>query len=290
VDVRFGLFVPQDAPFPELAERFRRAEELGFQAAYVADHTRDFRDSEGYWLDGWTVLAALTVRTTSIRIGTLVSNPIIRPPVLLAKEAIAVDHLSGGRLELGIGTGIASFDHAAMGVLPWSPGERAARFAEYVEVVDRVLRAQRGETGFEGRFHRTSGTAGVPGPVQQPRPPITVGGQSPTIRRVAAERADCWNTHGPFGAGVEEILEVTRRQNAELDELCAAGGRDPASLRRSLLLHAALDAWASPRSIEDVVSRFRDAGVGEFVLYWPPDGRADRLERLATEVLPALRA
>jgi hypothetical protein len=93
----------------------------------------------------------------------------------------------------------------------------------------------------------------------------------------------------PTDHGVEEILEITRRQNAELDDLCAVRGRDPAALRRSLLLHAALDAWASPGAVEDIVPRFRDAGMHEFVLYWPPDDRLEHLERVATEVIPALR-
>jgi alkanesulfonate monooxygenase SsuD/methylene tetrahydromethanopterin reductase-like flavin-dependent oxidoreductase (luciferase family) len=141
---RFGVLVPQDAPFETLVERWKAAEALGFDAAYVADHTGDYRDLDGYWLDGWTVLAHLAAETTRIRIGTLVANPLLHHPVQLAKQAVAVDQLSGGRLELGIGTGIAGFDHDAVGEPYWAPRERAARFAEYVAVVDEVLRSSRG--------------------------------------------------------------------------------------------------------------------------------------------------
>lgn len=284
--LRFGILCLQDAPVPQLADRWRLAEQLGFDLLYVADHTGDYRDLRGYWLDGWTVLAAMAAETTRIRIGTLVSNPILRHPVMLAKAAVAIDHLSSGRLELGIGTGIAGFDHAAVGVPYWSPKERVSRFREYIEVVDDVLRSS-GTYEFRGRWFNTNGTAMTPSPVQRPRPPITIAGQSPTVMRVAADRAECWNTHGPFGWTAEDILHLTRRQNEELDRLCAANGRDPSQLRRSLLLHDALDAWSSPDAFERIVSRFAAAGVEEFVVFWPPAGRLDLLEK-ATEVIAEL--
>ena len=132
--MRFGIEVPQDAPFPALIERWRRVEELGFDHLWVADHSADtrtdpsgnYRNLDGTWFDGWTVLAVMAMETTRIRIGTLVSNPVLRPPALLAKEALTIDHLSGGRLELGIGTGIEPLDHATMGIDYWSAGERVA--------------------------------------------------------------------------------------------------------------------------------------------------------------------
>ena len=287
--MRFGILVPQDAPFPTLVERWRQAEELGFDHLWVADHSGDYRNIDGTWFDGWTVLAVMAKETTRIRIGTLVSNPILRPPALLAKEALTVDHLSGGRLEMGIGTGIASFDHATMGIDYWSVRERVARFSEYVEVVDGLLSSPSRTYTFEGRYYRTQGAPMAPPPVQWPRPPITVGGQSPTVLRVAAERADRWNTHGPFGLGVDEVLEITRRQNDRLDEMCLTFGREPTELRRSLSLFGALGAWASPEAVEQIVRRFGEIGIGEFVLFWPPDERLDLFEHVATEVIPALR-
>ena len=128
-----------------------------------------------------------------------------------------------------------------------------------------------------------------PPPVQRPRPPITVGGQSPTVLRVAAERADCWNTAGPLGLGIDEILEITRRQNDRLDEMCLALGRDPTELRRSLFLVGAMDAWATPDALEKIVQRFVEIGISEFVLFWPPDEYLNLFEHVATEVIPALR-
>jgi alkanesulfonate monooxygenase SsuD/methylene tetrahydromethanopterin reductase-like flavin-dependent oxidoreductase (luciferase family) len=283
--LRFDLCVPQDAPFDDLVERCRIAGSLGFGGVHVGDHSGDFRDLDGPWLDGWTVLAGLALRTEGVRIGTLVSNPIIRHPVLLAKEAIAVDRLSGGRLEVGVGTGIASWDHAAMGSEPWSPAERAGRFAEYVEILDGVLRSAKREFAFEGRFYRTSGAPTAPGPLQRPRPPITAGGQAPTVRRVAAERADCWNTHGPYGRSAEEIVEITRRQNRELDEACERLGRRPGDVRRAVLLYGPLDPWSTGVDPVGLVARFVDAGMREFVLFWPPDDDAGRLERVARRLM-----
>jgi len=295
--VRFGIEVPQDAPFPTLVERWQRTEELGFDHLCVADHSADtrtdssgnYRDLDGTWFDGWTVLAVMAKETTRIRIGTLVSNPILRPPALLAKEALTIDHLSGGRLELGIGTGIEPLDHATMGLDYWPPQERVDRFSEYVEAVDGLLSSPSRAYAFEGRYYRTREAAMGPPPVQRPRPPITVGGQSPTALRVAAQRADCWNTAGPLGVGMDRILETTLQQNELLDEMCVAFGRESTELRRSLFMVGALDAWASPDAVEQIVNRFGEIGIGEFVLFWPPDERLDLFEHVATEVIPALR-
>lgn len=288
-EVRFGMYILQDAPFPTLVERWRRAEEWGFDYLYVADHARDFRNPFGLWFDGWTVLAAMAQSTQRIRVGTLVSNPILRSPALTAKEAVTVDHLSGGRLELGIGTGIAGFDHAAVGVEYWPTKERAERFREYVEVVDGLLHGSGEPYTFHGRYYQTHDTFLAPSSLQKPRLPITIGGQSPTALRVAVERSDCWNTHGPFGHSYEQILEVTRKQNQWLDDACAAAGRDPRTLRRSLLLFDVLDAWASPDSFERIVDDFRDIGMVEFVVVWPEDDGLALLEQAVNDVIPGLR-
>ena len=287
--IRFGILIPQDAPFDELVQRWRRAEELGFDAAYVADHSGDYRNLDGYWLDGWTVLTHVAARTERIRIGTLVSNPLLHHPAQLAKQAVAVDQLSGGRLELGIGTGIAGFDHDAVGQAYWPPAERADRFAEYVAIVDGVLHSTGRSFRHAGAYFRTEGTPMSPGPQQQPRPPITVGGQSPAVLRVAAQHADCWNTHGPFGRAVDEIVEVTAQQNGRLDELCREQGRDASTLRRSLLLFDALDAWSSEHQFEHIVRQFLETGIHEFVVFWPPEARLSLLSR-AAEIMSALRA
>lgn len=283
-ELRFGVLVLPDASFPVLRERWRRVEELGFDFLFVADHARHTGDTSRTWFDGWTTLTAMALETSTIRIGPLVANPVLRPPTTLAKGAAAVDHLSEGRLELAIGQGVERFDHDEVGVPYWSPVERAARFREYVEVVDGALRSWDSPFDFAGRHHRAREVTLAPAPVQRPRPPITVGGRSPTARRVAAERADCWNTFGLGPTPVQEVVETTGRQNRDLDEHCARLGRDPASLRRSLVMWAPLDPWAAPDAFERLVESFRAAGIAEFIVMWPPEDRLSLLERAAATI------
>lgn len=152
-----------------------------------------------------------------------------------------------------------------------------------------MLSATGREFSFEGSFYRTAGAPTAPGPVQRPRPPLTVGGQSPTVRRVAAERADCWNTHGPFGRSVDDIVEVTGEQNRELDEHCARLGRDPRALRRALLLYGPLDPWSTGADPVELVDRFHAVGMREFVLFWPPEGGLDRLAPVAEALIAPTR-
>jgi alkanesulfonate monooxygenase SsuD/methylene tetrahydromethanopterin reductase-like flavin-dependent oxidoreductase (luciferase family) len=151
-----------------------------------------------------------------------------------------------------------------------------------VEIVDGALRSWETPFSFEGRYHRAQDVALAPAPVQRPRPPITVGGRSPTARRVAAERADCWNTFGLTPTPVEEIVEATRRHNHELDELCAELSRDPAHLRRSLVMWSPLEPWAGADAFERIVASFREAGISEFIVMWPSDRCASRASSCCT--------
>jgi alkanesulfonate monooxygenase SsuD/methylene tetrahydromethanopterin reductase-like flavin-dependent oxidoreductase (luciferase family) len=280
-ELRFGVLVLQDASFPILRKRWRRVEELEFDFLFVADHTRHTRDPAHTWFDGWTTLVAMALETSTIRIGTLVANPILRRPTVLAKGAAAVDQLSNGRLELAIGQGVEKFDHDETGTAYWSPAERAARFREYVEIVDGALRSWEAPFSFEGRYHRARDVTLAPATVQRPRPPITVGGRSPTVLQVAAERGDCWNTFGLSPTPVEEVVESTRRQNRELDERCAELGRDPAELRRSVVFWSPLDPWTGPDAFERLVTSFRETGITEFIVMWPPEDKLSMLERAA---------
>ena len=292
--MRFGIYTLPTQPFGVLAERWRAAEAMGFDQLWLPDHSRHFRHSDLPWFEGFTTLAAAALATTRIRLGPLVSNPILRAPQLLAREAHALDHLSGGRLEIGIGTGIAQFDHAAMGTEPPSARARARRFAEYVEVVDGLLRAGAAGHRHQGDFFRSASPPLTPPAPQRPRPPLVIGGQAPTVLRTAARFGDAWNTHGPFGASVEKIAEITAQQNRTLDELLAASGREAGALRRSLLLYGPLDVWEPGAGAGDrfcrTVGRFRAAGMREFVLFWPADeALRTELERIATDLIPRLR-
>jgi alkanesulfonate monooxygenase SsuD/methylene tetrahydromethanopterin reductase-like flavin-dependent oxidoreductase (luciferase family) len=269
----FGVAIDPDAPMPELVERARVAERLGFDTVYEPDHARPWRTDPrpgGVWFDGWTVLAAIAMATTTARVGTLVSNPVLRPPDLLVRQALSMDHLSGGRLQLGIGTGIAPFDHHATGTPYWSGRERLARFREYVEVVDMALRSAGEPFGHDGAFHR-SDLVGLPAPVQSPRPPITVAGASQAVRAVAVERAECWNTHGAFGVSAGDLPAHLADLNADVTARCEAAGRDPEALGRSVLLHGSLDPWSAPGRLTSTVEQALEMGYQEIVVFWPWD-------------------
>jgi alkanesulfonate monooxygenase SsuD/methylene tetrahydromethanopterin reductase-like flavin-dependent oxidoreductase (luciferase family) len=288
-ELRFGVLDVPDAEFPRLVERWRRVEELGFDFLFVADHYRHTRAAAHSWFDGWTALAAMALETKTVRIGPLVANPVLRGPAVLANAAVAVDHLSNGRLELAIGKGVEEFDHMAVGEPYWTPAERSARFREYVEIVHGLLTSWQTPFSFEGRYYRTYETTVAPGPVQRPQPPITVGGQSPSVRRFAAERADCWNTFALGAVPLDEIIETVRAQNRELDEQCAKLDRDPTTLRRSLVCWKPLDPWETPDAFKTIVASFRDAGISEFNVMWPPDERLPLLEKAAATIA-SLRA
>lgn len=281
---RFGVIVMQDAPADEVLARFRRIEELGFDQAYIADHIGDFRAIDGPFLDGWSLLAAAAVTTSRVAVGPLVNNPILRAPSVVAKQAMTVDRLSGGRLELGLGAGVFELDHHAVGSPPWPVRERVRRFAEYVAIVDGALRARGTPFTYEGGWYRVRDLPTAPGPVG--RPPIIVGGQAPTMLRTAVAHADVWNTNGQFGAPVADIVARTREQNAELDELCRAAGRDPATLRRQFLLWDTTDPLAPGASFTELVERLTAVGIEDFVLGWPAD--QSEQEKFDEEVLPAV--
>lgn len=287
----FGLAIDPDAPIPGLLDRARTAERLGFDAIYVPDHSRPWRHDPrpgGVWFDGWTVLAAFATETSVPRIGTLVSNPVLRPPDLLAREALSVDHLSGGRLDVGIGTGIAGFDHEASGRPYWPLRERLDRFREYVGVVDGAMRSAGEPFSHDGEYHRCQ-LVGLPAPVQRPRPPITVAGASAAVRSVAADTAEGWNTHGAFGIAAEDLPSHLSDLNKDVTKRCESAGRDPASLRRSVLLHESLDPWSAPGRLAAVVELVVPMGYDEVVVFWPWDDRSRTVFEHDVEQIATLR-
>jgi alkanesulfonate monooxygenase SsuD/methylene tetrahydromethanopterin reductase-like flavin-dependent oxidoreductase (luciferase family) len=287
--MRFGVMLYPNQPVDVLVERVRWLEQLGFDQVFLPDHSGNLLDRRGTWHDTLAVLTVLSTTSARVRLGTLVANQILRPPAQLARAAMTIDHLSAGRLELGIGAGLFAWDHHSVGEPVWSPRERMARFADYVTIVDGLLRAVNETFSFAGARLWVKDVATPPGPVQSPRPPITVGGQSPTVLRVAAELADVWNTHGPPGASDAETLTITARQTRAIDQMAIAAGRDPAAIRRAYTIFGPWDPRGGEHTYEEIFDRFGAVGITDFVLDWPGAAHRGEFERVAREVIPALR-
>jgi alkanesulfonate monooxygenase SsuD/methylene tetrahydromethanopterin reductase-like flavin-dependent oxidoreductase (luciferase family) len=281
----FGIVVDQNLPWPDTLERFRYAEELGLDSAWVCDHyVQPSRPTyPGGYLEGWTLLAALAARTERIRLGVLVSSNTFRHPALLAKEAVTVDHVSNGRLEVGLGAGWYEPEHAMYGLDFPGPAELVDRYREAVEVVDGLLRNE--ALSYAGRHYRLREATFRPAPIQRPRPPLTLGAHRPRMLAIVARYADRWNSFGT----VEEMAE----RNAVLDDACRRLGRDPSSVARSLYGWASLmprDPFASVDAFAEMVEGYRAVGVHEFLIDLPAPDQYPVLERVATDLLPALRA
>lgn len=306
-ELRFGVITLPHVPWPRLVEQWQRLEDLGFDSAWDCDHFVDPYAPAEPWFEGWTLLAALAARTSRIRLGPLVTTIAYRNPAILAREAVTVDHVSGGRLELAIGAGGAPLDASMTGADLWEAPERVRRFREFVVIVDALLRNE--VTSYQGRYYRVQEARMRPAPVQRPRPPLTLAAEGPTALKLVAEYADRWVSYGLHArSGVTDARQLAahmRRRNEALDELCAARGRDPRAIARCLLVGLTAEApFASLDAFGEFVGRYREAGVSEFIVYWLPEelrgqgfyrDKAERLasgemlERVAREALPKLR-
>lgn len=280
--VTFGICTDQNMPWELTVERWQRFEELGFESAWVCDHLVQPSRPTGPYFEAWTLLAGLATRTRRMRIGVLVSANTFRHPAVLAKQAITVDHLSGGRVEVGLGAGWYAPEHEMFGIDLPETGELVARFGEAVQVVDRLLREP--VSSFEGRYYRLREARSLPAPVQSPRPPLLLGAFGPRMLRLVARHGDAWNA---FGRPSE-----MRERNELLDWYCGELGRDPNGLTRSLYCWAAAedDPWASVDAFHEVVGPYLEAGMNQFLIDQPRDDQMATMERIAADVLPALRA
>jgi F420-dependent oxidoreductase-like protein len=271
--MRFGIDVAQQRmEFAEIVARARLGEELGFDGVWGFDHfVPMYGDGPGNCFEGMTTLAALASATSTIRLGLLVTGVTYRHPSILAAEAITVDHASGGRLELALGAAWYDAEHRQLG-LEFSPTAR--RFDRLEDELEMVTRLFTGEVvSYQGKHFSLDAAQMRPTPVQQPHPPIWIGGSG--RRRtlpLVAKWADVWHTYG----SPEQLSAL----GAEVDALAEAAGRDPASILRASSLSLS-EPWDDVRRS---VEAMRDAGIGYLVCGWPAEGR-DRVEEFATTVM-----
>jgi alkanesulfonate monooxygenase SsuD/methylene tetrahydromethanopterin reductase-like flavin-dependent oxidoreductase (luciferase family) len=288
--LRFSAGTLQNHPLPQLLERWRYLDALGFDTLWLTDHFANPYGLTDPWFDGWTLLSGLVAHTLRARLGVLVTNITYRNPALLARQALTLDHLAGGRLELALGPGGQPSDYAMTGVGPWDAPERVERFSEFVTLIDQMLRNE--ETTWAGAHYRVEGARMTPRPLQLPRPPLTIAAHGKTMLRITAQHADVWNSLGGRREGTPAAALADTRERAErLDAYANESGRDPRTIRRSFLAGFTPDRpFSSIDAFEDFVGRYRAIGIDEFIFFYKPRHATKELwERVATEVLPRLR-
>lgn len=271
--MRFGLDVAQQRmPWEELVRRVQLAEQLGFDGVWGFDHFQPmYGEGPGETFEGMTTLAALAGVTSRIRLGLLVTGVTYRHPSVFAAQALTVDHASHGRLELSLGAAWFDEEHHELGI-PFPPlSERYALLEDALEITTRLFTGD--VVSYDGQAVSLRDAQMRPVPVQQPRPPIWIGGSGP--RRtlpLVARYADVWHAFG----SPNSLREASER----IDELAAEAGRDPSDILRAASL--SLDDLDTARKF---AGKWRDAGYGYLVCGWPGEGGA-HVERFAREVIP----
>lgn len=327
--MEIGAIVPQQhTPWELLVDVAQQVDSAGFDSLWVIDHQLPAASISmgGSQFDAWTVLAAFATLTHEVTLGTLVTCNSFRNPALLAKIVTTVDHISGGRVALGIGSGWHEQEHRAFGWSFPSARERSDRLDEAVEVIRRVWTEER--PSFDGRYYTldfdepgvyADGTpvppehspAIGPPPVQRPHPPLIIGGsgEKRTLRTVA-RHADEWNA-----AGSPSFIA---QRSAVLAAHCESVGRDPSSIRRSAYAQIIIDdsrsrvdallerraaltgstvdeirervLAGSPSEVIDQLGAYADVGVSRFMVQLGPPYRPAIIDKIASDVLAAARA
>jgi alkanesulfonate monooxygenase SsuD/methylene tetrahydromethanopterin reductase-like flavin-dependent oxidoreductase (luciferase family) len=276
--IRVGLFL--GARVDAIAKQrqvWQLADDAGFDHLWHDDHLLSQAGGNPPdlpILEAWTLLGAKAEATRRVRIGILVTANLLRNPGMLAKMGTTVDHLSGGRLEMAMGTGHAELEFSSLG-MPFAGLPDRIEMLDEACTVLKLLWTQR-RSDHDGAYYRLVDAISEPKPVQQPHPPIWIGGRGPKrTLRVTARHADVWNTSG--SKGFDADVEASRI----LDEHCLAIGRDPAEIRRSTMVQST--------SVDEVcrwAERYAAAGFGDIILSVPEDEPRRPVEDVA---IPAMR-
>jgi len=273
--MRLGLCLDPGRPWVALADLAQRADASGWASVYMCDH---FMPAAGRWasvtdpvLEGWTALSALAAMTGRIRLGTLVLGNAYRHPAVVANMAATLDHVSAGRVVLGVGAGWQENEHVAYGIELLGVGQRLDRFAEACELIVRLLSEP--PVSFAGEYYSLLDAPCEPRPVQSRLPVLVGGGGERRTMRIAARWADEWHAWATPAA--------FRRKVEVLEGHCSDLGRDPSTLRRLTgqvvrVVKGGAGRNADDDGSDDLVGtldqvvdqlmRYREAGVDEFVV------------------------
>lgn len=284
--MKLGVIVSPAAglTYTEIRDLAQGAERSGFDSFWVSDHL--FGGPGGTpdrnCLEAWTLLAALSRDTTTIRLGVLVAAVQYRNPALQAKMAAGVDHMSGGRLEFGIGAGWKEDEYRAYGYDFPSAGERVDQLRDGLEITGRLWQDERAT--YHGKHYRIDDAVCAPKPTQRPRPPIWIGGAGPRVMRLAARYADGFDLgkRGPNGADLPP--DEMAASFAELKEVERTAKRER-PLVRSHFSVSTLDGDAKP--LIDKIRAYASAGLEQYLCAFPKERAAEMVERSREHLIPA---
>lgn len=260
----FGIMTaPMQVGYHDILRVWQEADAIPeIEHAWLFDHLMPIGGNpDGPAHEGWTLLSALAAHTRRLRVGLLVTSNRFRPPAMLAKIAVTVDIVSGGRLDFGIGAGsrpdhpLARREYEAHGLPFHDFAHSVGSLAEACTVIRRLW-TESEPFDFDGTYVQLAGAFCNPKPVQRPYPPILIGGRSSATLRVVAEHADVWNIPG---GDIDDVI----RRSALLDRYCAEIGRDPASITRSIHLPVSYD---QPDRTRDAIGKAVAAGFQHIVL------------------------
>jgi len=276
--LRFGIkTAPQDTTYAEMLAVWQEADAIpAIEHAWLFDHYAPINGHlDGPCLEGWTTLTALAAMTTRLRLGLMVTGNTYRHPAVLTKIAVTTDVISGGRLDFGIGAGWNVYEHESMGLSLYAPGERIRRLDEACEIY-KLLCTQH-LTDFNGRYYQLKDARSEPKPVQNPYPPITIGGGGEQLTlKVVAKHADIWNFAGGPVETFAHKVDVLRGH-------CATVGRDPEAIELSVQVPVQYDDLDATVT---TVQGYVDAGATHLILNLRPPYPAGIVARLAEAVIP----
>jgi F420-dependent oxidoreductase-like protein len=285
--VKLGVIVSPAAgwSYLQLRDLAGAAERAGFASFWVSDH---FFGGPGgtpdrNCLEAWTLLAALARDTTKIRLGVLVAAVQYRNPALQAKIAASVDHISGGRLEFGVGAGWKEDEYRAYGYDFPSPGDRVDQLREGLEITRRLWQDDRAT--YHGKHYRIEDAVCAPKPTQRPRPPIWIGGAGPRVMRLAARYADGFDL-GKHGAGGADLTPDEMAASFRELEAAEVAAKREQRLERSHWCASTLDGDGKP--LVDKIRAYGRAGLDQYLCAFPKERAAEMVERSRDGLIPAL--
>jgi len=287
--MRFSFWPNPSQPFEEVLSLCTHAEDTGWDGIWYADHFMpNAEDTSAPFPEAWTTLSALGALTKRVRVGTLVTGNTYRHPAVLAKMAATLDHITNGRVVLGLGSGWQENEHRQYGIEFYTVAQRLARLDEACAVI-KALYAP-GQANFDGEFYQLTDASCEPKPVQPTLPLLIGGGGEKVTLKITAKYADEWNVWGE--------PDTLRHKMGILDQHCADIGRNPKEIQRSAvaLLFMSEDEGfvkkmrdagierptiiGSPSEVRDVVAEYAQAGVDEIII--PDFTLGDHAQKIAT--------